>query len=53
MPVTCTPGDNLAVHVAVAMVPAGSVLVVDGGTVLVDPGTVGFDYRLSRRPPAQ
>ena len=32
-PVTCTPGDNLAVHVAVASAPAGSVLVVDVGDV--------------------
>ena len=30
-PVRCTPGDNLAVHVAVAEAPAGSVLVVDVG----------------------
>jgi 4-hydroxy-4-methyl-2-oxoglutarate aldolase len=29
--VMCTPGDNLAVHVAVAEAPAGSVLVVDVG----------------------
>jgi 4-hydroxy-4-methyl-2-oxoglutarate aldolase len=27
-PVTCSPGDNLAVHAAVAEAPAGSVLVV-------------------------
>lgn len=31
-PVRCTPGDNLAIHVAVARAPAGSVLVVDVGT---------------------
>ena len=31
-PVRCTPGDNLAVHVAVAEAPAGSALVVDVGT---------------------
>ncbi len=30
-PVSCTPGDNLAVHVGVARAPAGSVLVVDVG----------------------
>ncbi|HMD44545.1 MAG TPA: RraA family protein [Acidimicrobiales bacterium] len=30
-PVRCTPGDNLAIHVAVARAPAGSVLVVDVG----------------------
>ena len=30
-PVRCTPGDNLAIHVAVADAPAGSVLVVDVG----------------------
>ena len=30
-PVRCTPGDNLAIHVAVAEAPAGSVLVVDVG----------------------
>ena len=29
--VRCTPGDNLAVHVAVAEAPAGRVLVVDVG----------------------
>jgi 4-hydroxy-4-methyl-2-oxoglutarate aldolase len=29
--VRCTPGDNLAVHVAVAGAPAGSALVVDVG----------------------
>ncbi len=28
-PVRCTPGDNLAVHVAVAQAPPGSALVVD------------------------
>jgi 4-hydroxy-4-methyl-2-oxoglutarate aldolase len=32
-PVGCTPGDNLAVHVAVTAAPAGSVLVVDVGLV--------------------
>jgi 4-hydroxy-4-methyl-2-oxoglutarate aldolase len=32
-PVGCTPGDNLAVHVAVTTAPAGSVLVVDVGEV--------------------
>jgi 4-hydroxy-4-methyl-2-oxoglutarate aldolase len=32
-PVACTPGDNLAVHVAVTTAPAGSVLVVDVGRV--------------------
>jgi 4-hydroxy-4-methyl-2-oxoglutarate aldolase len=32
-PVHCTPGDNLAVHVAVTRAPAGSVLVVDVGDV--------------------
>ena len=30
-PVRCSPGDNLAVHVAVATAPAGRVLVVDVG----------------------
>lgn len=30
-PVRCTPGDNLAIHVAVAEAPAGSALVVDVG----------------------
>ncbi|HXQ60276.1 MAG TPA: RraA family protein [Acidimicrobiales bacterium] len=30
-PVRCTPGDNLAIHVAVATAPAGSALVVDVG----------------------
>ena len=30
-PVRCTAGDNLAIHVAVAEAPAGSVLVVDVG----------------------
>src|SRR6185295_15140159 len=30
-PVHCTPGDNLAIHVAVAEAPAGSALVVDVG----------------------
>jgi 4-hydroxy-4-methyl-2-oxoglutarate aldolase len=32
-PVGCTPGDNLAVHVAVTRAPQGSVLVVDVGQV--------------------
>lgn len=32
-PVRCTPGDNLAIHVAVTQAPAGSVLVVDVGNV--------------------
>ncbi|HVB91860.1 MAG TPA: hypothetical protein VND70_07145 [Acidimicrobiales bacterium] len=32
-PVGCTPGDNLAVHVAVTAAPRGSVLVVDVGRV--------------------
>jgi 4-hydroxy-4-methyl-2-oxoglutarate aldolase len=32
-PVECTPGDNLAVHVAVTTAPRGSVLVVDVGRV--------------------
>ncbi len=30
-PVRCTPGDNLAIHVAVARAPAGSALVADMG----------------------
>jgi 4-hydroxy-4-methyl-2-oxoglutarate aldolase len=30
-PVRCTPGDNLAIHVAVTTAPVGSVLVVDVG----------------------
>jgi len=30
-PVRCTPGDNLAIHVAVTTAPPGSVLVVDVG----------------------
>jgi 4-hydroxy-4-methyl-2-oxoglutarate aldolase len=30
-PVSCTPGDNLAVHVAVTVAPPGSALVVDVG----------------------
>ena len=33
IPVVCTPGDNLAIHVAVATAPAGSVLVVDVGDI--------------------
>ena len=32
-PVRCTPGDNLAIHVAVARAPAGAALVVDVGEV--------------------
>jgi 4-hydroxy-4-methyl-2-oxoglutarate aldolase len=32
-PVRCTPGDNLALHVAVTRAPSGSVLVVDVGDV--------------------
>jgi 4-hydroxy-4-methyl-2-oxoglutarate aldolase len=32
-PAGCTPGDNLAVHVAVTKAPTGSVLVVDVGQV--------------------
>ena len=32
-PVGCTPGDNLALHVAVTTAPRGSVLVVDVGQV--------------------
>ncbi len=32
-PVCCTPGDNLAVHVAVTLAPPGSALVVDVGEV--------------------
>ena len=32
-PVSCTPGDNLAIHVAVTRAPQGSVLVVDVGDV--------------------
>lgn len=32
-PVRCTPGDNLAVHVAVTKAPRGSALVVDVGQV--------------------
>jgi 4-hydroxy-4-methyl-2-oxoglutarate aldolase len=32
-PVRCTPGDNLAIHVAAARAPVGSVLVVDVGDV--------------------
>jgi 4-hydroxy-4-methyl-2-oxoglutarate aldolase len=39
-PVRCTPGDNLAVHVAVTTAPPGSVLVVDVGDV-VDRGYWG------------
>ena len=30
-PVRCTPGDNLAIHVAVTKAPEGSALVVDVG----------------------
>jgi 4-hydroxy-4-methyl-2-oxoglutarate aldolase len=32
-PVRCTPGDNLAIHVAVACAPTGSALAVDVGDV--------------------
>lgn len=32
-PVRCGPGDNLAIHVAVTLAPAGSVLVVDAHAV--------------------
>lgn len=32
-PVSCTPGDNLAAHVAVTVAPRGSVLVVSVGEV--------------------
>jgi 4-hydroxy-4-methyl-2-oxoglutarate aldolase len=39
-PVGCTPGDNLAVHVAVTRAPRGSALVVDVGDV-VDRGYWG------------
>ncbi len=39
-PVGCTPGDNLAVHVAVTKAPHGSALVVDVGQV-VDRGYWG------------
>jgi 4-hydroxy-4-methyl-2-oxoglutarate aldolase len=39
-PVGCTPGDNLAIHVAVTRAPRGSVLVVDVGRV-VDRGYWG------------
>lgn len=31
MPVRCTPGDNLAIHVAVARAPVGAALVVETG----------------------
>jgi 4-hydroxy-4-methyl-2-oxoglutarate aldolase len=34
LPVRCTPGDNLAIHVAVAEAPAGYALVVDVGDQL-------------------
>jgi 4-hydroxy-4-methyl-2-oxoglutarate aldolase len=33
-PVQCTPGDNLSAHVGVTKAPAGSVLVVDVGSVI-------------------
>jgi 4-hydroxy-4-methyl-2-oxoglutarate aldolase len=33
VPVRCSPGDNLAIHVAVATAPPGHVLVVDVGDV--------------------
>jgi 4-hydroxy-4-methyl-2-oxoglutarate aldolase len=32
-PVVCAPGDNLAIHVAVAEAPAGSVLAINAGAV--------------------
>lgn len=32
-PVRCTPGDNLAVHVAVTVAPPGSALMVDVGAI--------------------
>jgi 4-hydroxy-4-methyl-2-oxoglutarate aldolase len=37
-PVRCSPGDNLGIHVAVTLAPAGSVLVADMG------GTRDFGY---------
>jgi 4-hydroxy-4-methyl-2-oxoglutarate aldolase len=37
-PVCCSPGDNLGIHVAVTLAPAGSVLVADMG------GTRNFGY---------
>ena len=39
-PVRCSPGDNLALHVAASMAPAGSVLVADVG-VLAERGYWG------------
>jgi 4-hydroxy-4-methyl-2-oxoglutarate aldolase len=33
LPVSCTPGDNLAIHVAVARAPKGTALVVDVGGI--------------------
>ena len=33
IPVLCTPGDNLAIHVAVANAPTGSVLTVNVGDI--------------------
>lgn len=33
VPVTCTPGDNLALHVALAEAPAGSVIVASVGDI--------------------
>jgi 4-hydroxy-4-methyl-2-oxoglutarate aldolase len=33
LPVSCTPGDNLAIHVAVARAPKGTALVVDVGDI--------------------
>ncbi len=33
IPVTCTPGDNLALHVALAEAPAGSVIVANVGDI--------------------
>ena len=47
-PVGCTPGDNLAVHVAVTKAPRGSVLAVDVGQVS-DRGYWGRDRRFSGR----
>lgn len=35
LPLRCAPGDNLAVHRAVAVAAPGDVLVVDGGGILV------------------
>ena len=46
--VGCTPGDNLAVHVAVTKAPKGSVLVVDVGQV-ADRGYLGRSADHGRR----